>query len=523
MGSIEVATEPTEQSVACCGGETENGINDGIPSNPLGELQMTGEGTSTLVERVNFAKMELKQKASRLFQAKQYQEALQLYRQIVQVISQSPSSQNDNEGDLHARADVLILMITSCNNAATCSMSMATAATNHGSVGQGEQLSQDSYQDANIFAQQAQSLIATLQRNKGGEIHAILKHDYADSKIFGEWLVKSIFIQAKVRAVRYQDYAQANTLIQEARSIVRTYLDNISTKSNSKKILVSLDRDLIKLHKYCREQQQVVTQREKEQAKAMFGGKETKTVSDALTSPDSFIPRDEGSINIPNVPSLGVDLIGNGNRRRDKGLNVPTKSSDFAQDEGSIDIPSVPFLGVDVIGNGNRRRDKDLKVSKKNGDLAQVGDSDRPVDVASLLSPSSFSPRSVMNLYDYGDQDCDESTIPLSPALPPPSLRSSSPPPPSPQSILLPPPPSPLTPRSRKRVSFSEAPPAVKEFVPSLSEHSSDHKDRSHRDLEWYEDSEVWIGMGLFAATCALASYAVFSLATLGRRQGRGD
>ena len=129
------------------------------------------------VERVDFA-MKQKQGASRIFAEKRYQEALNVYAGCIDAVRYI---QHDSNNDNECRADLIEVMVTCSNNAATCCIQL------------------QHWDEAFKFAKNALILLNALYDKRGAKIHAILNKDngHCDAKMFGEWRVKSHIIMAR--------------------------------------------------------------------------------------------------------------------------------------------------------------------------------------------------------------------------------------------------------------------------------------------------------------------------------------
>jgi hypothetical protein len=129
------------------------------------------------VERVDFA-MKQKQGASRIFADKRYQEALNVYAGCIDAVRYI---QHDTNNDNECRADLIDVMVTCSNNAATCCVQLQL------------------WEEAFKFAKNALILLNALYDKRGAKIHGILNKDngHCDAKMFGEWRVKSHIILAR--------------------------------------------------------------------------------------------------------------------------------------------------------------------------------------------------------------------------------------------------------------------------------------------------------------------------------------
>lgn len=207
----------------------------------------------SVVEKVERA-VELKAEASVQFTQKDYGQALQIYARAVDVVKfvqHKPDSTNV------VRADLVVVMITCSNNAATCCWKL------------------QQWDEAYKHAQQALSLLDALESKKGLKIHQELQREgHHDVRVFGEWKVKSLLIIARVLAERDETEAAMN-MAKKARDIVVTYTTSAIYTENagyqlSVKQLLSNDKELLKLYARCKERRKAQLKKEKLRAQAMF-------------------------------------------------------------------------------------------------------------------------------------------------------------------------------------------------------------------------------------------------------------
>jgi len=128
-------------------------------------------------ERVQFAMLQ-KKGASRMFAEKRYQEALNIYAGSIDAVRYI---QHDTHNDNECRADLIEVMVTCSNNAATCAIQMQL------------------WEEAFKYAKNSLILLSALFGKRGAKIHTILNKDngICDAKLFGEWRVKSRLIMAR--------------------------------------------------------------------------------------------------------------------------------------------------------------------------------------------------------------------------------------------------------------------------------------------------------------------------------------
>jgi hypothetical protein len=191
---------------------------------------------------------EYKDEAAQLFQTQNYAAAYDRYSRAVETVRYV--QHNKSESTNIVRADLLVVMITCSNNAATCCWKL------------------DRIEQAAIHARDASLLLDALEPKRGQKIYQeLLSAGYSDEKVFGEWKVKSLLILAKTEMAQIElDACLAS--IQRARDTVCQYSNNNNNSTN--KILQGSDRELVKLLKSCKEHRKVQRQKEKQRAQAMF-------------------------------------------------------------------------------------------------------------------------------------------------------------------------------------------------------------------------------------------------------------
>lgn len=232
----------------------------------------------SVVEKVEGA-AELKQRAAQQFKHKFYKEALKTYSKAVDMVK---FVQHKTDSSNAVRADLVVVMITCSNNAATCC----------------SQLRQ--WEEAHQHAQHSTALIEVLERKiKEGvsKIHQeLLAAGHSDIQVFGEWKVKSLILTARA-LIEKGDFTEATEAIKLARETIEVYIASSSSSGFSKntqkqqhaqsvKHLQSNDKELQKLLSVCRERRKAQLKKEKQRAKAMFGSTavSTGTMSSSSTS-----------------------------------------------------------------------------------------------------------------------------------------------------------------------------------------------------------------------------------------------
>lgn len=203
-------------------------------------------------ERVEHAQ-GLKEEARKIFVKKEYERALSKYALAVDAVRYV---QHQKDSTNYVRADLLVLMITCCNNAATC-------AANEKSV---------KWDLVSRYARNALELIEALEERqtptKSTRVFAILEKDgFGSIKVFGEWKGKSVLFLAKAQSEK-QNYSKALELCTKAQSAVKKYLDEDPTN----KVLLQHEKEIKRIRANCQAKKKLELKKEKQRAQAMFGG-----------------------------------------------------------------------------------------------------------------------------------------------------------------------------------------------------------------------------------------------------------
>jgi len=219
-------------------------------------------------EKVEHAQ-ELKQQAAHKFARKDYNDALKLYAEAVDAVRYI---QHKKDSTNEVRADLLVVMITCCNNAATCCLHLKFC------------------DRAQKFGKNALVLIDALYEKKGNSrIHQVILRDgVKDSQLFGTWKIKSYLVIAKGLMEKHEtDNALIN--LKKALKVVERYrkVDD----PNIKQIQLQ-DKEIRKLVVSCKERQKADRKKEKERAQAMFakptkGGTETASTPETISTLDA--------------------------------------------------------------------------------------------------------------------------------------------------------------------------------------------------------------------------------------------
>mmetsp|Transcript_13760 Transcript_13760/g.20888 ORF Transcript_13760/g.20888 Transcript_13760/m.20888 type:complete len:480 (-) Transcript_13760:141-1580(-) len=213
------------------------------------------------MERVDFATKQ-KDHAKKFFAEKKYLDALILYAEAVDAVRYiRHTSNNSNE----CRADLLAIIVTCSNNAATCCIQL------------------ERFQEASRYAKDALLLLNALYGKRGMKIHGILLKDnkLSDPKLFGEWRGKSCLIMARSEAQK-QLYEEALSNLRAAKDFITVYINN--EKSPEQRRLREILKEISKIRNNIVEKKKAILEKEKKRAKAMFTNNVRKTPESNATS-----------------------------------------------------------------------------------------------------------------------------------------------------------------------------------------------------------------------------------------------
>lgn len=161
-------------------------------------------------ERVDLAKRR-KAQAAKYFAEKDYNGALNTYATAVDLVR---NVQHDHTSSNEVRADLVVIMITCSNNAATCCIQLAK------------------WEEASKFAKNALILLDALYGKRGMKIHTILnKEGIIDAKLFGEWRVKSYLVVAR-SCMEQGEVEDAIAILKKARGVGMPYVDELNSSSD---------------------------------------------------------------------------------------------------------------------------------------------------------------------------------------------------------------------------------------------------------------------------------------------------
>jgi len=222
-------------------------------------------------ERVDLAKSQ-KAQAAKYFAEKDFTGALNTYASAVDKVR---NVQHDHTSSNEVRADLVVIMITCSNNAATCCIKLAK------------------WEEASKFATNALILLDALYGKRGMKIHTILKNEGTiDAKLFGEWRIKSYLVVAR-SCMEQGEVEDAIKILKKARGVGMPYIDAFNSsdpcsgkeEKASLRALTSQMKEIKRLIAEYSEKKRAAKKIEKKKAKvmakALFGsgavGKENAT------------------------------------------------------------------------------------------------------------------------------------------------------------------------------------------------------------------------------------------------------
>jgi tetratricopeptide (TPR) repeat protein len=255
-------------------------------------------------ERVEYAQ-RLKTKAAKAFVNKQYREALRIYTQAVEAVRYVHHTSESSNNAI--RADLLVVMITCSNNAATSSSKLGQ------------------WDVAQKHAASALVLIDALEPKRGGKIHyQLLAQGHSDVQVFGEWKVKSYILTANALAEK-GFITEAIETVRKARRVIALYTNKEQQQSQSSipsvtmttvemKQLLANEKELVRLLSTFKERKKAQLKKEKQRARAMFASKpnnqrtaspttDTTTDTTANGTKEPTSPRSAATNNVTTPPS----------------------------------------------------------------------------------------------------------------------------------------------------------------------------------------------------------------------------
>jgi tetratricopeptide (TPR) repeat protein len=229
-------------------------------SNQVKTLRKKTLAEMNAVERVEFA-MRQKSAATAIFAEKKYRQALNIYAGCIDAVRYV---QHDNNNNNECRADLIEVMVTCSNNAATCCVQLKM------------------WEEAFKFAKNAIILLNALYDKRGMKIHTILNQDggHCDTQLFGEWRVKSRFVMAR-SLFEKDEYEAALEEIKEAREHIAYYVagegcDDSPPAKESVKRLRGIEKQIASLRANVVAKRKEILQKEKARARAMFSDEKPK-------------------------------------------------------------------------------------------------------------------------------------------------------------------------------------------------------------------------------------------------------
>lgn len=228
-------------------------------------------------ERVALAK-SLKAQAANYFADKDYDSALNTYASAVDKVR---NVQHDHTSTNEVRADLVVIMITCSNNAATCCIKL------------------QKWEEASKFAKNALILLDALYGKRGMKIHTILNQEgIIDGKLFGEWRVKSYLVVARA-CMEQGEVGDAIVILKKARTMGMQFIQELNSseqcsrkeEKSSLRSLTSQMKEIKRLLEEYTEKKKAAKKIEKKKAKvmaqALFGdGKENSTPNDEIEMKD---------------------------------------------------------------------------------------------------------------------------------------------------------------------------------------------------------------------------------------------
>jgi tetratricopeptide (TPR) repeat protein len=245
-------------------------------------------------ERVQYAQ-ECKRQATEFFASKNYEQALACYMRAVDAVRHV---QHDANSSNETRADLVLVMVTCCNNAATCCIHL------------------QKYDLAIQYAQNALVLINALYENRGLKIHSILRREgLSDAKLFGEYKVKALLMIAKGLAER-GEYASAMDSLKQAKDTITVYTKEEEEDSSSRSQLLSQQKQVQRLYASCVQGKKALKVKEKQRAQAMFASPTKDTEKDkhkdanpvVTPSPEATSKEDETDEELEEISEPGSEI-----------------------------------------------------------------------------------------------------------------------------------------------------------------------------------------------------------------------
>lgn len=246
-------------------------------------------------EKVEHAN-QLKQDANACFSNQQYEQALIKYEKAVDSVRYV---QHDTDSNNYVRADLVEIMITCSNNAATSGLKLLQAVPTATADTKRSSKDTNSYYKELILknARNALVLIEALYDKRGQKIHTILGKKYTDSKLFGEWRIKSLLLIAKIYLEK-KEFSECVAVCKQIKRILEEFHPSFDDPKATA-VLVRQEKELQRLLATSVKQLKLEKQKEKKRAQAMFGSPSTtkskKTNIRTGTKEDEYSDDDDDS------------------------------------------------------------------------------------------------------------------------------------------------------------------------------------------------------------------------------------
>eukprot|EP00980_Cylindrotheca_fusiformis_P017580 scaffold5517_cov135-Cylindrotheca_fusiformis.AAC.10 len=268
-------------------------------------------------EKIEYAQ-ELKGEAADRFVARNYADALKIYSEAidtVRYVQHTTGSSNE------IRADLLVVMITCCNNAGTCSLLLKR------------------WDGAYKFGKNALVLLDALymKRRESKILSLLYKEGLSEAKIFGTWKVKSLFLVARGLSERHET-RQALAGVKQAIEIIEGYKRRSTSMYQQ---LHAQEKEARKMLSNLRQKLNAEKKKEKERAIAMFGGSANHRQGDAVAKNEETCliesraeKSDQRSIMTSSIPAEHAINCEESTNSRTMEDAVPPKSVSFS--DGSV-------------------------------------------------------------------------------------------------------------------------------------------------------------------------------------------
>lgn len=279
-----------------------------------------------------------KLKATHYFQKKDYNLALTTFASAVDAVR---NVQHDHTSTNEVRADLVVVMVTCSNNAATCCIKL------------------EKWDEASKFAKNALILLDALYGKKRMKIHTILnKEGTIDARLFGEWRVKSYLVVSRSCMAQGED-EDTIAVLKKAKAIAMEYIDHINAKEEtdvsteekaSLKGLTSQMKEVRRLLVECSGRMKSTKEKEKKRAKAMFGSSSNK--EQAIEKKKEVEEDPKQTIPPPKE-----------NGETGAAISSDSTAKDVPQENGADVVPETPYNlpFVRKSSLNNKHRDRSIK------------------------------------------------------------------------------------------------------------------------------------------------------------------